>query len=214
MTKRSRASRALLLASAATLCGCGADFFGSPPRVATHGFRATASIVADGRTVSTFELAASGDDVRAEQPGGAFPVYVRKGKEGRAFEIDPATKRWRDADPSRGATLLTNHPLSPGFDAAVEAARRGLERYSRESDTVFAGNACEVWRFDDDPDADVSPAAWFWVSPSHDRLVLRRDREEVRRDGTREKVSTQLVNVRVGAAPSLFEVPKGYAKAG
>lgn len=196
------------------LCtGCGADFFGAPPRVATHGYRATVHVLKDDEVVSKFELAVRGNDLRRELPSGPFPVYVLRGDAKRAFELDPATRTVRDAEPEQAVAFLRDHPLAPGFSETAAASHLGLTRYARESDTPFGGNACQVWRFDDDPDADVSPATWYWVAPALERLVVQRQREEVLPDGKRLRTATQLLNVRPGAAPKLFEEPEGWKRA-
>lgn len=201
-----------VLLPALLVAGCGADFFGEPPRVATHGYRATVNVLKDDEVVSKFELAVRGDDLRRELPSGPFPVYVLRGGAGRAFELDPATKTVRDAEPAQAVAFLRDHPLAPGFSEKAMATQLGLERYARESDTPFGGNACHVWRFDDDPDADVSPATWYWVAPALDRLVVQRQREEILPDGKRLRTATQLLNVRPGAATKLFEEPEGWRR--
>src|SRR5512140_1338545 len=83
------------------LTGCGVDFLGPPPRVKTDGFRATAAIV-EGGTTRSFEIAVRGGDVRrdlgSETP---WPVLVTRAAPPRAFELDPAGKRYRDLDAAR-----------------------------------------------------------------------------------------------------------------
>ncbi len=213
MTSTTRSVRLLPLAASLLVASCGFDPFGAPPRVGTHGYQAKAEVVVEGTTKGSFEIAVRGGDVRVVKPGPAsWPVLVVRDSGKRAFELDPATKSVRDADPAPLSQLLPGHPLEPGFSSAAEASARGLTSYARESDAVFAGMACELWRFDDDPKADVSSATTYWVAPSLDRLVVRRDRDEVVPGGGTRRTTTQLLAIRPGAPASLFEVPEGYRK--
>jgi hypothetical protein len=195
------------------LAGCGSDFLGHPPRVKSDGYRAVASITEEGAT-RTFEVAVRGGDVRRElAASAAWPVLVTRSSPPRAFELDPAGKRYRELDPARVPPVLAELPLAPGFSEHQEAGRRGLTEYYRESDTVFAGNACQLWRFEDRPQEPDSPSTTFWVAPSLDGLVVRLDWEIPGAAGARWKKTIELRNVRPGAKPDLFEVPAGYAKA-
>ena len=195
------------------LAGCGSDFLGSPPRVKTDGFRAAASITEEGKT-RTFDVAVRDGDVRRELPAGSpWPILVTRSSPPRVFELDPEGKRYRELDPAKAPRILAELPLSPGFSEHVEAGRRGLTEYYRESDTVFAGNACQIWRFEDRPQEPDSPSTTFWVAPALDGLVVRLDWEIPAAGGVRWKKTVELRNVRPGARPDLFEVPAGYAKA-
>lgn len=207
-----RPATLLLALALALLAGCGGAG-GGPKRPKTDGYRARAAVEENGKRTE-FELAVRGDDRRVEIPGGKeWPILVVKGAEKRAFELDPAGKRWRPADFASRADVLPGHPLATGFSDRQEAARRKLERYAREGDAIFAGNACQLWRFDDDPDAPVSPSSTYWVVPVLDNLVVRKDDEKPLPDGTRAQRTTELRNVRPGADPDLFEVPKGWREA-
>lgn len=201
------------LAPALLLAGC-SDLFSGPKRPGKDGYRARAALEEGGKRTE-LELAVRGPDRRVERQGKTeWPVLVVRGDEKKAFELDPATKRWRAADFAAVADVLPGHPLGTGFSYREEAKRRGLERYARESDAIFAGNACNLWRFDDDPDALVSPSSTFWVVPVLDSLVVRKDDDKPLPDGTKAKRSTELRNVRPGADPSLFVVPSGWTEAG
>ena len=207
-----RSGRGAAIAAAILLTGCGADFLGAPPRVKTDGFRAVAAI-AEGEATTSFEICVRGADVRRDLGAGAsWSVLVTKQSPPRAFELDPAGKRYRELDPSKVTSLLGDFPLAPGFSEHAEAGRRGLTEYYRESDAVFAGNACQIWRFEDRPQEPASPSTTFWVSPALDNLVVRMDRETPGGGGTLLKRTVELRNVRPGAKPDLFEVPSGYTK--
>ena len=208
MPKGARAGA--LLPLALVLAGC----FGSPPRVGKDGFRAVAVVTEEG-TPRTFDLSVRGGDVRRDLgPGAPWPVLVTRAAPPRAFELDPSSKRFRELDPAGVQPVLGEFPLTPGFSEHREAGRRGLTEYYRESDTVFAGNACQLWRFEDRPQDPDSPSSTYWVAPSLDGLVVRLDWEIPGAAGVRWKRTVELRNVRPGARKDLFEVPSGYLKVG
>ncbi len=196
------------------LTSCGVDFLGSPPRVKTDGFRAAVSISEEEMTKRSFEIAVRGGDVRRDLgTGTSWPVLVTRAAPPRAFVLDPAGKRYRALDPARVPPILGEFPLAPGFSEHREAGRLGLTEFTRESDTVFAGNACQLWRFEDRPQDPASPSTTFWVSPALDNLVVRIDRETPDATGARHRRTVELRNVRPGAKRDLFEIPAGYSKA-
>ena len=71
------------------LAACGADLFGPPARVATHGYRALATIKEAGKAES-FEIAVRGDDRRRDLPGGAYLLLLCAEK--KAYRVDPPAK--------------------------------------------------------------------------------------------------------------------------
>lgn len=207
-----RRTLAAFFAAAALLASCGSPFGGGPRRPRVDGYRARA-LIEEGTLRTEFEIAVRGTDRRVERPDAApWTVLVVKGAERRAFELDPKGKRWRAVDFASRADVLPGHPLDPGFSDREEGKRRRLDTYSRESDAVFAGNACQLWRFEDSPDDPASPSTTYWVVPVLDSLVVRKDDERPRPGGTREKRSTELRNVRPGAEPGLFERPAGFSE--
>lgn len=208
----SRPDLLALLVLSTTLVSCGANPFGAPPRVKSDGFQASA-FVDDGSVQVTFELAVRGKSLRREELGGGpWSILVVRGEDQRAFELDTATKSWREADPLLAATVLTGHPLSPGFSEVEEAKQRGTDKYSKESDSIFAGNRCVRWLYENDPSAPGTATTTYWVSPALDNLVVRCDHVSRDERGGTLRRSTELRAVRVGAPPELFEIPKGFQK--
>lgn len=185
-----------------------------PPRPSADGYSAQVTIVSDGVTEATFRIAVRGNDRRREEPAPDGKVLLLLGKEQKAFRLDPAAKTYAVV-PYAQATdeMLPEFPLAPGFDDRAEAEKRGITEYRRESDEVFAGMVCALWRFVDQPDAAVSPSTVYWVAPSLENLTLRLDREIPRPDGTRSRRKIELTSVHVGVSPDLFAVPKGYLPA-
>jgi hypothetical protein len=197
---------ATLVALALTLAGCSADPVGGPRRASTHGYRARVTFKTDGLETDSYEIAVRG-------------ALRRKGLgDGEALVVDEAARKaWRLAPGGTTATPLefsaaekelpAGIPLAPGFDEKAEAARRGITLYHREGDEVFAGHACAIWRFDDDPSALNSPMTTYWVAPDLDGLVVRWEREIPSPGGTGTKFVINLTDVRVGAQPRLFAPP-------
>jgi hypothetical protein len=199
--RRSAASVLLVLA----LAGC-SDPLGGPVRVATHGYRARVTFKTDGLETDSYEVAVRG------------PFRRRGIGDGPALVVDTAAKKaWRLAPGGKAATpvdfsaaekeMPAGIPLAPGFDEKTEAARRSVTVYHRESDEVFAGHACAIWRFDDDPSALNSPMTTYWVASDLDGLVVRWEREIPSPGGKGTKMVINLTDVRVGAPPGLFSPP-------
>mgnify|MGYP000899720221 FL=1 len=128
--------------------------------------------------------------------------------------MSPATKSYREGTPGALLAQLDDWPLGPDFNHAAEANRRGIKAYHRESDAVFAGNACAIWRFEDLPDAIGSPSTTYWSTQALDGIVVRKIRRVPKPDGSDEKTYVELTHVRVGVDPEEFRVPEGYRKEG
>jgi len=191
---------------ALSLAGCSGDPLGGPIRVSTHGYRARVTFKTDGLETDSYEIAVRG------------PLRRRGLGEGPALVLDTnAKKAWRLAAGGKAASpvefsaaekeMPAGIPLAPGFDEKAEAARRSVTVYHRESDEVFAGHACRIWRFDDDPSALNSPMTTYWVASDLDGLVVRWEREIPSPGGRGSKMVINLTDVRVGALPSLFTPP-------
>jgi hypothetical protein len=202
-----RLSHAVLAATCAFgAAGCSSDPVPGPARVATHGYRARVTLKTDGLETDSYEIAVRGD-------------LRRKGLgDGPALVLDLAAKKaWRIAPGGRTAQVVdfsaaekelpSGIPLAAGFDEKKEAARRNLTTYHRESDEVFAGHACAIWRFDDDPSALNSPTTTYWVASDLDGLVVRWERDVPSPGGKGSKSVINLTDVRVGAPPRLFAPP-------
>ena len=204
--KRLAAALLASIGALAALSGCSSDPVAGPARAATHGYRARVTFKTDGLETASYEIAVRG-------------ALRRKGLgDEAALILDTAAKKaWRLSAGEKSATpvefsaaekeLPAGIPLAPGFDEKKEAARRNVTVYHRESDEVFAGHACAIWRFDDDPSALNSPTTTYWVAPDLDGLVVRWEREIPAPGGTGTKSVINLTDVRVGAPPKLFTPP-------
>jgi hypothetical protein len=204
---------ALALATLAVLAAgaCGKDPFGSPVRVKSHGYRAHLTVKQEGKPNEEWELAVRGDDRRKAPASGPGHVLIWRGGEKRLLELDPATRSYWERPFGSIDDALPGHPLAPGFKETQEALRRGIETYHRESDTVFAGHVCWIWRFDDKPGDDKSPSTSYWVAPDLDGIVMRVVRERIGPQGVETVSASDLTNVRLGADPTLF-TPQDFKK--
>lgn len=184
-----------------------------PPRPSVDGYRATVTTIVDGVPAVPFDIAVRGENRRREA-GPGTPVLILLGRELKAVRLDPASKSFSEVPyPQATDEMLPGFPLAPFFDHRAEAATRGVTQYRRESDEIFAGMVCALWRFSDRPDDDASPETVFWVASSLENLTIRMDRETPKPGGARATTSVRLTNIRLGADPGLFEVPKGFAPA-
>ncbi len=201
-----RPATLVAIAIALALAGCSGDPLGGPVRVSTHGYRARVTFKTDGLETDSYEIAVRG------------PLRRRGLGDGPALVVDTAAKKaWRLAAGGKAAApvefsraekeMPAGIPLEPGFDEKAEAARRSLTVYHREGDEVFAGHACAIWRYDDDPSALNSPMTTYWVATDLDGLVVRWEREVPSPGGQGTKVVINLTDVRVGAPPRLFTPP-------
>ncbi len=208
---------AIFAVLAIALQGCGVDLFGKPKRVETDGFRAVMTVRdASAPAPIAFRIASRGENIRREPLAGtAGPIVLvlGPGQTRRALELDPVARTYREIDAAAALQPLREHPLGPRFSEIREAARRGIHEYSRESDSVFAGNACQLWRFADNPAEPRSSTTTYWSASALDGLVVRVDRTAPQPDGTERRLTTELTSVLANASPSLFEIPAGFQAA-
>jgi len=212
---RARRGLAALVAAAPLLAaGCG-RLLGPPPRPTTDGYSGVVTVRAGETELARFRLAVRGEAVRrSTADSDDAPYFVRESAAAPVLEVDPAKKSYRVGTAEALLAHLDDYPLGPGFNHAVEARRRGVTEYHRESDAVFAGNACAIWRFDDRPDDPLSPTTTYWSTQALEGIVVRKEREVRKADGSAEKTFLELTHVRVGVDPEHFRVPEGYRKEG
>lgn len=206
---------ATLLAGAGLLAtGCG-KLISPPPRPRTDGYSGIVTVRAEGQVLAKFRIAVRGEAVRRSASDVEdAPYFVRETAKGPVWEVNPAAKSYREATPEALFAQLDDWPLGPDFNHVAEASRRGVKAYHRESDAVFAGNACAIWRFEDVPDAIGTPSTTYWTTQALDGIVVRRVRRVPKPDGTDETTYVELTHVRVGVDPGTFRVPEGYRKEG
>lgn len=207
----SRRARLLVLFGVPFLLSACGKLFGPPPRPRTDGYSALVTVRADGAELAKFRLWVRGEAVRRSTTDAEdAPYFVRESPQAPVFEVDPVAKTFREGNVEALLAHLDELPLGPDFNHAAEANRRGVKDYFRESDAVFAGNACAIWRYEDVPDALNSPSTAYWTAPALDGIVVRKERRIPRAGGPDEKRFVELTLVRFGTAPELFRVPDGY----
>ena len=208
-----RVPAVLLLAAAPLLSAACGKLMGRPPRPRTDGYSAIVTVRSADTELASFRLWVRGEAVRRSTTDREdAPYFVREKASGPVFEVNPAAKSFREGTAGALLAQLDDFPLGPDFNHAAEANRRGIRDYRRESDSVFAGNACAIWTFYDRPDALNSPSASYWTAAALDGVVVRRVRTVPKADGSEEKTYTELTHIRVGADPELFRVPGGFLK--
>ena len=184
-----------------------------PPRPRTDGYSALVTVRGGDTELARFRLWVRGEAVRRSTTDAEdAPYFVRETAAGPVFEVNPAAKSYRAGTGDALLAHLDDFPLGPDFNHAAEANRRGIKDYHRESDAVFAGNACALWRFEDVPDALNSPRTTYWTTQALDGIVVRKERTVPKADGTEEKTFVELTHVRVGIEPEFFRVPEGFRR--
>ena len=202
----------LLFAAVSFVAGCG-KLIGPPPRPRTDGYEGIITVRAGGTELAKFRLAVRGEAVRrSTSEAKTSPYFIREKAGGEVFEVDPETKSYRAGTPEALLAHLEDFPLGADFNHAAEANRRGIKDYHRESDAVFAGNACHIWRYADLPDAFNSPSTTYWMTPALDGIVVRKERAVPKGDGTESKTYVELTYVRPGIEPESFRVPEGFRR--
>lgn len=198
--------RALSAAPLLAVLGCG-RLLGPPPRPKTDGYQAVVTVTSGGKA-ETFSIAVRGEALRRSLgEGEKAPYLLRTSAAGPVLEVDPSARTAKPADGARLLAGLTEFPLAPGFSHVAEAARRGLTAYHRESDGIYLGMACQVWRFDDGPDDPASPSTSIWVATALDDLAVRYVREVSGPNGKAPETTVELTRIRAGADESLFVPP-------
>jgi hypothetical protein len=186
--------------------GCSSDPVGGPARAATHGYRARVTFKTDGLETASYEIAVRGGLRRKGL--GDEPALILDTEAKKAWRVAAGGKSASPVEFSEAEKEMPSGiPLTTGFNEKREAARRNVTLYHREGDEVFAGHACAIWRFDDDPSALNSPTTTYWAANDLDGLVVRWERELPAPGGKATKFVINLTDVRVGALPKLFTPP-------
>lgn len=179
---------------------CGGD---GPSTVAKDGYRATLAFSSDDR----YAVAVRGESKRVEGDiEGSRLVKIVRPDLGKVWQFRPDTEKVLETPWNPTEEIVPGYPLEPGFDPAAYAERfggqieqiadatHGLHPAERHSMILPSGDAVVVW-----------------VARDLDRLVVRV--EHTKKDGNDEYqpfTDTQLLDVKVGAKPDLFEPPKGF----
>lgn len=210
---RKRVPFVLPFVAAALLTAACGKLLSPPPRPRTDGYEGIVTVRAGGTEFARFTVAVRGEAVRrSTSEAEDAPYFIREKPGGEVLEVNPSAKSYRAGTPAALLAHLDAFPLGPDFNHAAEAHRRGIRDYYRESDAVFAGNACNIWRYADRPDAVDSPSTTYWMTPALDGIVVRMERAVPKGDGTEAKTYVELTQVRAGIDPEYFRVPEGFRR--
>jgi hypothetical protein len=194
-----RSAAASLAAVVVWAAACG----GGMKTVGKDGYRATLSFSKEER----FEIAVRGESRRVEAAvEGAPLVKIMRPDIKKTWQLRPTTKRvlqtaWEPTD-----EIVPGYPLEPGFDPRAYADRFG-GKIQRIGDDNHGLHPCDRWRMTL-PSGDL---VTLWVARDLEKLVVKI--EHAKKDPSDEYqpfTTTELFDVRAGAPPDLFEMPKGY----
>ncbi|HKD18400.1 MAG TPA: hypothetical protein VKG23_11075 [Thermoanaerobaculia bacterium] len=195
MKRSAAASLAVVIWAAA--CGGGLQSVGK------DGYRATLSFSKDEKS----EIAVRGESRRVEAVvEGAPLVKIMRPDLKKTWQLRPTTKKiletaWEPTD-----EIVPGYPLDPGFDPEAYADRFG-GTIRRIGDDAHGLHPCDRWRMTL-PSGDL---VTLWVARDLEKLVVKI--EHAKKDPSDEYqpfTTTELLDVRTGAKPALFEKPKGY----
>ncbi|HRY45932.1 MAG TPA: hypothetical protein P5164_18520, partial [Thermoanaerobaculia bacterium] len=136
--RRRLPSLSLLAAFLVLLPSCG-KMLSPPPQPRTDGYSGLLTVRAGGAELAKFRVDVRGEALRRTTADAKdAPYFVRESAAGPVWEVDPASKSYREATEEALFAHLDDFPLGADFNHAAEANRRGITKYHRESDAVFA----------------------------------------------------------------------------
>jgi hypothetical protein len=178
---------------------------GGPKTVARDGYRALLVYSAEDR----YRVAVRGEIARISGTvDGSEIVKIVRPELHKVWQMRPSTKKIFESRWDLTDEPVPGYPLQPRFDVAAYADRFGA-KVQRIDDASHGLHPCERWRLTL-PSGDV---ATIWIARDLDRLVVRI--EHAKKDAGDEYqpfADIQLLDIKVGASPKLFEPPKGYTK--
>jgi len=154
-----------------------------------------------------YPLAVRGEKRRvAGNFDGSELVKVFRPELGKVWQYRPSTRRLLEEAWSPIDEIVPGYPLDPRFDSAAYAQRFAGE-IRQIGDGVHGIHPCDRYQMDL-PSGD---RVTVWAARDLERLPVRVEHEK--KDPANQWVpvsDTQLLDVRIGADPDLFEKPKGY----
>jgi len=200
VTALPRVALAGLLLAAALSASCG----GGLKTISKDGYQAVLSFSKEER----IHVAVRGESKRVEGPVAGSPlVKVVRPDLGKVWQFRPAAKKLLEAAWGPTDEIVPGYPLEPRFDPHAYADRFGA-KIRQIGDAAHGLHPCERWEMSL-PSGD---AVIVWVARDLERLPVKI--EHLKKDQGDEYqpfTSTELLDVRAGADPDLFEKPQGYA---
>ncbi|HEY7862732.1 MAG TPA: hypothetical protein VIE39_03680 [Thermoanaerobaculia bacterium] len=190
-----RLGGALLLAAAVSGCG-------GPKTIASDGYTAQLAFSSEER----YPIAWKGQKIRVEGSLDGKPlVRIARGDLGKELQFRPEGTKLFEKPWNPREEVVPGYPLEPAFSPTAYAERFGAT-FERIDDAVHGLHPCERYAMTL-PSGDL---VTIWVARDLERLVVKI--EHARKAGGDEEQPfsvTELLDVRAGAADSLFEPPKG-----
>jgi hypothetical protein len=154
-----------------------------------------------------YSIAVAGEKRRVEGDfDGSKLVKVFRPDLGKIWQYRPSTRRILEETWSPTDELVPGYPLEPRLDPAAYAQRFGGE-IRQIGDGVHGIHPCDRYLLSLPPGDRVT----IWAARDLERLPVRVEHEKKDATNQWQTVSdTQLLDVRIGADPELFEKPKGY----
>jgi hypothetical protein len=196
---RIRVVAAILAAAAAVL----AASCGGIKTVSRDGYRALLVFSEKER----YPIAVRGEKRRAEgMIDGSTLVKIVRPDLGKIWQYRPSTRRLLEQPWSLTDEIVPGYPLDPHFDPQAYAQRFGGQ-IRQIADGVHGIHPCDRWNLSL-PSGDLVTIS---VARDLERLPVRIEHQK--RDAQNEYQpfkDIQLLDVRIGADPDLFEKPKSY----
>jgi hypothetical protein len=199
MTARRPGVVLALLASFAVACG------GGLKTISKDGYTATLAYSPDER----YSVAVRGEWRRVEGTADGGPlIKIARPDLKTVWQIRPAARKLFASPLAATDEIVPGYPLEPGFDPAAYADRFG-GKIERIDDDTHGLHPCERYRMTL-PSGD---SVIIWAARDLERLVVKIEHSKKDQDDESQPfTTTELLDVRIGAKPELFEKPKGYAE--
>jgi hypothetical protein len=194
----SRVATALLTGTLALAASCG-----GPKTVSRDGYRALLVFGSNEK----YSIAVRGERRRVEGTfEGSTLVKVLRPDLGKIWQFRPVSRKileqkWEPTD-----ELVPGYPLEPRFDVEAYAHRFGAT-WKQIGDGVHGIHPCDRYELSL-PSGD---RMFVWAARDYEGLPVRIEHEKKDKDSEYQPFTdTQLLDIRIGADPELFEKPKGF----
>jgi len=190
--------KAGLAASLLITAACGA-----PKTISRDGYRALLVFGPNEK----YSIAVHGEKRRVEGSLDGSPlVKIMRPDLGKIWQFRPSTKKILEQEWEPTDEIVPGYPLEPRFDAEAYAHRFGAT-WKQIGDGVHGIHPCDRYEMSL-PSGD---RAYVWAARDLERLPVRIEHEKKDKDNEYQPFTdTQLLDVRIGADPELFEKPKGF----
>lgn len=185
----------VLFAGLASACG-------GIKTVSHDGYRAILAFGANQR----YSIAVAGEKRRVEGDfDGSKLVKIMRPDLARVWQFRPSTRKileekWEPTD-----EIVPGYPLEPHFDPQAYAERFGAE-VKQVGDDTQGIHPCDRYLLT----LPSQDRVMVWAARDLERLPVKLEHEKRTQDGYEPFKVVELLDIRIGADPDLFEKPKGY----